>query len=51
VLLQRLDRQGEVPDDSGCLLSVTDPAQGHQARVQPQACCQRLLSRTDAVST
>ena len=45
MLLQRLDRQGEVPDDGGCPLNVPEPAQGHQARVQPQARCQRLRSR------
>ena len=44
MLLQRLDRQGEIPDDGGYPLNVPEPAQGHQARVQPQARCQQLRS-------
>ena len=45
MLLQRLDRQEEVPDDGGWLLGLPDPAHNHQARMQPQAHGQQRLCR------
>ena len=44
MLLQRLDRQWESPDD-GYPLGFSDLSDHHQARMQTQTRCQRLFRR------